>query len=137
MKYLLSLIKPEISIITDITQRYLEGYGDMNKMMREYQLLVEKTSARGSVILNCDNPRIKELRKCGQSRTILFGFCKEADLQAKKIATEKNGEAIKVNTEQGENEYCLNRFGIHHIYAFLTSLAVKQSLSYVYSKKKK
>jgi UDP-N-acetylmuramoyl-tripeptide--D-alanyl-D-alanine ligase len=135
MKYLLSLVKPKISIITDITQRYIEGYGDMNKMMQEYQLLVRKTPVNGLVILNCDNPRIKELKDQSQARIILFGFCREADLQIKEAATGKNGEVIKVKTEQGENEYHLDRFGTHHIYAFLTSLAIKHNFSYVQKEK--
>ncbi|MFW5888204.1 MAG: Mur ligase family protein [Patescibacteria group bacterium] len=136
MKYLLSLIKPTISVITDVTQRYLEGYSDMDEMMEEYRLLVKKTDRRGLVILNRDNPRIKRLRKCGKARVIFFGLGEKADIQAKKTGKGERGEIITVVFDQEEKEYHLDRFGDHHIYAFLISLAVKNNLLYGAKKKK-
>lgn len=130
MKYLLTLVRPKISVITDITQKYLEGYNDMEEMIKEYELLVQKTFKKGMTILNYDNSRVKQLPECAHSKVISFGFDPAADIQVIDTQKGEKGEIVKVNTKKGTKTHYLERFGEHHIHAFLVSLIIKQELIY-------
>ena len=61
MKYLMSLVKPKIAVITDITQRYIASFADMNKLAKEYEYFIKLMDKDGYLILNHDNQPIKKL----------------------------------------------------------------------------
>ena len=131
MKYLLTLVTPKISIITDITQKYLEGYNDMEEMVKEYELLVKKTPKKGMVVLNYDNPEVRKLEKYAHSTVVSFGYHKNSDLRIIHSDRGEKGEVVKINRpEAGEETYQLDRFGDHHIRAFLVALIIKQKMVY-------
>lgn len=134
MKYLLSLIKPRVAVITDITQRYLEGFSDMDELVGEYELLVKKTGERGLVILNNDNSRVAELAKLTRARVITFGLAAEADWQAERTEKTADGEKFIIRHGRENKEMKINRFGQHHLYATLAGLIIK---NYVIKEEKK
>jgi UDP-N-acetylmuramoyl-tripeptide--D-alanyl-D-alanine ligase len=131
MRYLLTIIKPEISIITDITQRYLESFSDMNKLVSEYVYLVQKTQKSGAVILNHDNLRVKELAEKSYAGVFYFGeTCEgENDWQIKEIEKTKVGQEVKVKHAEKAEKFMLPRFGKHHAYALAVALAVEDIIS--------
>lgn len=128
MKYLLSIVRPQISIITDITQRYLEGYNDMDNLVDEYRILSGKT--RNLLILNNDNPRVRSLKNSvsGKVRVKTLGENTESDYIIKDIQREKDGENFLLQSRQGEKKHKLKRFGKHHIYARGFGLIIKDYL---------
>jgi len=123
MKYLLSIIKPKIIIITDLTQRYIESFSDMNELFGEYQELVN-TASNSIFILNADNVRIREIGKIAlkKNQVCYFGIDKKADWEAKNI--KKTADGIEFDAVQNDesNHYKINRFGLHHIQAKLASI---------------
>lgn len=123
-KYLLSIIKPKIVIITDITQRYLESFDDMDELTEEYEYLTKKTKKRGIILLNYDNERIKKLANIGY-KFIYYGLNDGAHWQAIEINREERGQSIKISHNDIVNKYSINRFGVHHVYNLLISLIVK------------
>lgn len=130
MKYLLTLVRPRISIVTDITQKYLEGYNDMEEMINEYKLLIKNTHKQGMTVLNYDNSRVKQLKEYAHSPVTSFGFDSSADIQIIDTQKGKEGEIVNIKTEKGVETYHLKRFGQHHIHAFLASLIIKKQLVY-------
>lgn len=128
MKYLLSLVRPKIAVITNITQRYIESFDDMDELIEEYKFFVKSIKKDGYLILNYDNERIRKLAEFKNEQTIFFGLT-EANSKnywrgeiIKKIAS---GQVIRV-TENGHiSDYRVNRFGQHHVYALLVGLIVK------------
>ena len=128
MRYLLSIVTPVISVITDITQRYLESFSSMNDLMAEYILLIRKTKKSGAVILNYDNLRIKELAKKSQSPVIYFGkTCeKKNDWNVLNITKIETGQIVKIKHQEKIQEFIISRFGQHHAFALATSLAVAE-----------
>jgi len=125
MKYLLSVIKPKIAIITNITQRYLEGFADMDDLVGEYELLVKKTRKDGLVILNYDNIRVRELSKSAKARIEFFGLQNGAGWRAVEARKRKIGQNVEVTHNNVANQYKINCFGEHHVYAMLVGLIVK------------
>lgn len=129
MKYLLSIVKPDISIITDITQRYREGFSDMNNLVKEYKILTKKTKKEGLLIINSDNYRVKSLGEKSKQRTIYFGFNDNADFQIIKAEKNKKGQTIKIKHKEKESTLNISKFGKHHAYAFVIGQIVEDELN--------
>lgn len=131
MKYLLSIIKPRVSIVTDITRKYLHGFQDMNELVDEYKLLAQKTDKKGLLILNNDNTRIRELSKDINTPKSFIGFEEGSNPQIKDIKRGEQGENIVIKHDNGEEkEYNLERFGQHHAYALAIALVVNNYFQY-------
>ncbi|MCD4693824.1 hypothetical protein K8R62_00500 [bacterium] len=122
MKYLLSIIRPQITVITDITQRYLEGYSDMDNLVKEYKLLSQKTS--DLLIINNDNKRIEELKKHTEAEIKSFGLNEESDLIIRKIKKVKDGQEIKIEEKKQSKIFKIKRFGKHHAYVLAVGLII-------------
>ena len=131
MKYLMSLVKPKIAVITDITQRYLENFSSMDELVGEYKYFVKSIGQNDYLILNYDNPRIKKLAEFAKANIIPFGLEKPAPAIdnywlgeiAKKTV---NGQIVLVTNDREKKNYSINRFGEHHAYALLIGLIIKK-----------
>lgn len=141
MKYLLSIISPQIAIITDITQRYIEGFGYMDELVKEYEYLAKKVKKTGLVVLNYDNARVRSLAEEIKEKIAFFGLIDnnhnldDASLwQAVEIKRGNSGQLVKVNHNNIISEHKINSFGEHHVYALLVCLIIKD---YVERKEKK
>lgn len=131
MKHLLSIIKPKISVITEITQRYLDNFSDMNDLVDEYQLLIKKTKQDGIVMLNYDNIRLRGIFKKIGRKKISFGFTKGSDWRAEDMAKTQRGEHFRIISEKAKIEKEINRFGIHHVYAAMVGQIFENNLKQV------
>ncbi len=129
MRYLLTIIKPKIVVITDITQRYLEGFDGMNELVNEYELLVKKADKNGLAILNYDNQRIRKMANISKIKVQFFGLTDGADWQAVKIEKGSTGQSVTVKHNNIASEHKINKFGQHHVNALLIGLAVKHYLT--------
>lgn len=130
MKYLLTIIKPHIAIITNITQRYLESFENMNKLTEEYLILAKKLQKFNLLILNKDNIRIKSIGECSRAKTLYFSIKTKADIYAYNIQKNERGYKFTLNNKGGDSEHNLSKFGSHHIYAFLVGQLVKEYVSH-------
>ena len=119
MKYLLKIIKPKIAIITDITQRYLESFRDVNELVEEYQTLIKSIPPNGLLVYNNDNPRIKKIGETAQCKTQSFSIFSNSDFQAIDITKNKEGYSFNIKNKDNITKHCLNYHGTHHIYAHL------------------
>ncbi|PIV51698.1 hypothetical protein CO115_02880 [Candidatus Falkowbacteria bacterium CG_4_9_14_3_um_filter_36_9] len=133
MKYLLSIIKPDISIITDITQRYLESFNDMDIMAGEYELLIKKTKLSGLIILNNDNARINKLLIPNLKNIITFGFKDGSDWRITNAVKTEYKQLININFSDHNlkvtKQYILERFGQHHVYSLTIGLIINHYLN--------
>ncbi|MBD3238039.1 MAG: hypothetical protein GF332_00155 [Candidatus Moranbacteria bacterium] len=126
MKQLLSIIKPRISIITDLTQKYLEAFQDMDYLVKEYQLLFKKTNPKGFLIVNFDNPRLRQLAKTAGSTVISFGQARNYDYRITRLKRKNYRERIVIKHQKHSKLYQLKRYGLHNIYAFCIAVVIKQ-----------
>jgi UDP-N-acetylmuramoyl-tripeptide--D-alanyl-D-alanine ligase len=128
MKHLLSIVNPKISIITDITQRYLENFSDMNDMVEEYKILIRKTKKDGQVIMNCDNIKLKKLFGNIKKKKQSFGFSENCDWRILDHERTKMGEKFRVEHNNKSYEKEVSRFGVHHVYVTTVGLIIKEIL---------
>ncbi|MFZ2188377.1 MAG: Mur ligase family protein [Candidatus Moraniibacteriota bacterium] len=128
MRYLLSIVAPEISVVTDITQRYLESFPSMNDLVAEYGYLARKTKRSGTVILNGDNLRVKELTKKAVAPVQYFGETCEKEDDWRIVGIEKTGtgQVVEIRHKEKTETFDVPRFGRHHAFASAASLAVEE-----------
>ncbi len=139
MKCLLSIIQPKIAVITDITQRYLEGFSDFDELAGEYELLAHRIEKDGLLILNYDNPKIREIGKNISAPKIFFSLEEKTpeDLgpdffwQAQNIKRVERGESFTVKIGGNEQTLQTDRFGAHHIQALLASLIISEKIGII------
>ncbi len=126
MKYLLSLIRPQVVIVGEITQRYLDSFSGMDKVTDEYRYLVKSVPRNGIVIFNTDNKKIKELIKDARARKVLVGVGDGVDIKAEDIIKTATGQKFKIKKKGDEREVSIGKFGLHHVYSYLISEAINK-----------
>lgn len=125
IKYLLSIIEPDIAIITDITQRYLEGFADMDELIGEYQTLAASIKKDGLLVLNSNNRRVIELKSLTAGQALTFGLADKADYRAISINKSIYGQDFEIISAFGRQRQSIKLYGEHHLYAALAGEIVK------------
>jgi UDP-N-acetylmuramoyl-tripeptide--D-alanyl-D-alanine ligase len=128
MQHLLSIVEPKIAVITDITQRYLENFSDMNDLAEEYELLARRTSRDGLVIMNYDNLRLRKIFEKIRKKKESFGLLAGSGWQAKDIERTATGEKFQIICGSDIIKKEIRFFGSHHIYAAIVGEIVKKNL---------
>jgi len=129
MKYLLSLVKPKIAVVTEITQRYIESFSGMERLVSEYVYLAKSLKKEDTLILNWDNSKVRELKKYSQARVIYFGKnSSECDGEIKNITEEKWGMKVELRYKKEEKEIEIKRFGEHHAVVALVGWVVEEEI---------
>jgi len=83
MKYLLSVVRPRIGIITRIASAHLEFFGSMDAIKKEKELLVKKLPKSGTAILNYGDERIRKIDGV-KAEKITYGS-PDADISARDV----------------------------------------------------
>lgn len=126
MKYLMSIIKPDIAVITEINQRYLEGFKNMDALVSEYKYLSQNIKKDGLLIYNNDNTRTRSLRDNTRAQLISFGEKEDSDWRITKKTKIFNGSKFELAHEENNKNIILERFGQHHIYSKTISLIISE-----------
>lgn len=122
MRYLLSIAKPNLVILTTITMVYQENFESLDEIAREYKYLVKALPWNGVLVLNNDDERVKKLEKNHDGKTITYGFNNGAHFKAYNLKKVTDGQEFKIEIIKKEKEIInakINRFGRHHVYAEL------------------
>lgn len=127
MKYLLSIVKPEIFVVSDITQRYTESFSNLEEFFGEYELEAKMAGKGNWLVLNSDNSKVRNLAKFTRSKTVFFGkSAGDLGWKVTKIEREVTGQKITIFHQGKEKKYETNRFGNHHALALAAALAVEE-----------
>lgn len=121
---LMSLVEPQMAIITDITQRYRENFGDLGAISQEYAFLLKRLPAGGHCLLNYDTILVRELAAYSKAPVTFFSL--ENSLSDYTINEQGMSGTITIN-ERAE-QFSLPRFGAHHITAYLVARLVLSCL---------
>lgn len=83
IKYLLSLARPKIGVVTAIGEipSHMEQYPDIETVAREKARLVEALPVGGWAILNHDDDMVLAMREKTRARVKTFGFTEAADVR--------------------------------------------------------
>lgn len=128
MDYLLSIVKPDISIITGISTVHTDSLGNKEKIFEEKSKLV--TDTPGSIaILNTDFDQLRVLAKNISNEKKCYGyhplgFKSEDCIYAENAENTLKG--LKLDIKYNNKSYALQTklFGNHSAYSLLVSFAV-------------
>ncbi len=126
INYFLSLVEPQITILTDINTQYFDNFGDLDKIALEYKKLIKNTKKDGLILLNCDDLRIKDLYMFSDTKTICYGQNEGSDVKISDIKSENNKQLFTVDSKEGQTNHRMEKFGIHHARAKAVKEAVKK-----------
>jgi UDP-N-acetylmuramoyl-tripeptide--D-alanyl-D-alanine ligase len=83
MKYLLSIARPNVSIVTAIGEvpAHVEFFNDPEEVAREKARLIEYLPAAGFAILNYDDDTVMGIESRTRAHVMTFGFTKDAEVR--------------------------------------------------------
>jgi UDP-N-acetylmuramoyl-tripeptide--D-alanyl-D-alanine ligase len=92
--------KPDVSVITNIGQAHIEGFGDMPGIAKTKAEILESLGDDGVAILNRDDEYYAFFKEiAGNRKLISFGLNAEADVSALRIKTVLNNQGFETNFE--------------------------------------
>lgn len=80
--YLLSLVRLEVGILTDISESHIEFFKTIEGVAKEKGALVKSLGEEKLAVLNIDNRHIARIKNQLKARVLTFGFSEEADVRA-------------------------------------------------------
>ncbi len=81
----LSLLRPDIGIVTVVANDHVAAYGSREGIAQEKGKLVAALGSNGTAVLNADDPLVRAMGVRCQGRVITFGFSADADLRAQDV----------------------------------------------------
>lgn len=121
MKYLLSIVEPSAAVISNINKSFPDNDCLEDDLAKEMQLLVKAVPPAGTVILNADDARVKNLSGEARSKVILFGRDPDAEARIKNIRRTQSGESFDWEFKQEKQSVKLELFGRHNINAYVAA----------------
>ncbi|MEK7537620.1 MAG: UDP-N-acetylmuramoyl-tripeptide--D-alanyl-D-alanine ligase [Patescibacteria group bacterium] len=132
---LLSLVKPAIGVLTSAAPEHLEFFRDESGVVEEESLLVRTLPARGTAVVNIDDPRIAELAPKLTGRVITYGWSATAMVRAESLSVTKDdrvlpdGMVAKISLDGSTIPVALpGVLGKHQVYPLLAAMAVGRIL---------
>jgi len=89
------MVRPRMSLITNINPSHLEGLSDLSGVRQEKLSLFETTETGGRIFINADDPSLASYRPRGDLTAATFGMREEADFMLR-VTKERGIEGFDV-----------------------------------------
>lgn len=113
------LARPEIGVITNISEGHTQFLGDVRGVARAKAELLDWLPSDGAAIINADCDALMEQAARSQAKVTTFGIDRPADVKAERIRTRMDGISFAIDGE----EFDLKLSGRHNIYNALAAVA--------------
>ena len=115
----------DTAVFTNFTQDHLDYHQTMEAYLKAKLMLFEQLGEEGVAILNSDSPVAERIaRVCSDSRLLMYGLGKKADLHAEDINFSHNQLAFTAVTPDGQIPAQLRLLGEYNLYNALAAIAV-------------
>jgi len=108
IKLLCDIVKPQIGILTGISEQHLATFGSQENIIKTKFELIEALPENGTAILNGDNryirPKISSFLEEGKIKVknrIFYSTKEKLDVWAEEVRVEKKGLSFRVVTREG------------------------------------
>ena len=131
---LTKLIKPQIGIITNISEAHIENFKNINGIAYAKSEIINNIQKNGTVILNRDDKFFHFFRKkakINNLKVVTFGRSKSSDISLLKISNEKKNKVLTIKTSDQTFKIKVNNINYYNI---LSSLALIKELDLNFSK---
>jgi UDP-N-acetylmuramoyl-tripeptide--D-alanyl-D-alanine ligase len=117
MEYLLSIVKPNMAVITSIDRNFPDNNATLDDIENEFLILANSISPDGLLVLNADDQRVCRLGKNAQSKVVLVGRLAKSSAQINNIQNLESGQIFDLGYNGKIDKIETGRFGQHNIYA--------------------
>ena len=124
IKYLTSIARPKIAVVTNIGEAHLEFYQDINQIALEKSMLVKVLNDDGYAILNSDDDYVWRMGLSSKAQVTYFGTNDKAMIKAANIHTSLNGTSFDVSSNNENKKVTMKIVGKHHVYSALAAIAI-------------
>ncbi|PKM91463.1 hypothetical protein CVU82_02605 [Candidatus Falkowbacteria bacterium HGW-Falkowbacteria-1] len=85
MDYLLSIVKPDRAVLTNVSHSHIEYFGGLEQIKKEKVKLLKGLRKGGVAIINFDNDYIKDVKNDLKNPVLSYGINSQADIIAKDV----------------------------------------------------
>lgn len=134
IKELCSIARPDISVITNVGISHLETFGSKETVAREKSTLARELKPGGTLILNSDDPLVKQMAELRNDvKTIFAGTGGSVQAEGVQVGPEGTSFLMKWLDDQNETEQeetvSTRLLGAHNIQNMLLGAAVAREFS--------
>ncbi|MCK4553647.1 UDP-N-acetylmuramoyl-tripeptide--D-alanyl-D-alanine ligase [Candidatus Parcubacteria bacterium] len=102
MKYLNSIVKCKVGVITSIGPVHLEFFGSINNIQKEKGGLIKNLTKSSWAVLNYDDEKVRQIGNNTEAQILIYGFDEKADVRALSYA-EASASKHQVDSENANN----------------------------------
>lgn len=130
MEYFMSFIKPDVSIVTNVSLNHIEFFRTIENIAKEKRVLVESLRQDGFAILNADDELTAQMGKKTLAQVVTYGQSENATVNAANLVynyqeNKLAGISFKLNYEGKNIPIRLkNLLAAHYVYAALAGASV-------------
>jgi len=129
IKYLMELVNPSVSLITNVAPVHIESFGDVDGIAKVKGEIYEYLQPHGTAIINVDdNYAPFWLSKLKTQNIITFGLEHAADITCAYIVEEHHRIKLELVTDVGNTEVMLPLIGLHNVMNALAATAAARAL---------
>jgi UDP-N-acetylmuramoyl-tripeptide--D-alanyl-D-alanine ligase len=123
--YIANLAKPTVAIITNADSAHLEGFGDLETIVRTKGEIIGALPDTGTAILNFDSPYFSQWKEMTENRAVIsFGCSEDADVYATDIELDPIGCCqFTLHTGEESAPVHLHILGKHNVFNALSCAA--------------
>lgn len=123
------LLSPVISVLTNIDEEHMDHYKDLPELIEAFTTFADKIPFYGISVFCADCPRVWEIAKNFEKRSVTYGFHQQAELRAENVRISgftTGFEAVLNGSPLGR--ITLNVPGMHNAQNALAAVAVGMEL---------
>lgn len=123
------LLSPVISVLTNIDEEHMDHYKDLPELIEAFTTFADKIPFYGISVFCADCPRVREIAKNFEKRSVTYGFHQQAELRAENVRISgftTGFEAVLNGSPLGR--ITLNVPGMHNAQNALAAVAVGMEL---------
>lgn len=132
MDYLLSIVRPDVAVITGIGVSHYEFFKDTEAIEAEKSKIARAVEPPGFLILNADNQAALRQKQKNKAKVLTYGIKQKADVQLSKVSEQLQGKAashLQVATPSGEINFSIKALGEPHQSASVCAVAAGLALN--------
>ncbi len=123
--YTVRMAMPHVAVLTNAAATHIEGFGDLDGVVRTKGEIIDGLESTGVAVLNADDPNFSVwVARAGDKRIVSFGLNSAADYCARDIQLETLGQSeFVLSCPEGEVAVKLALAGRHNIVNALAAAA--------------
>ena len=130
IEYLMSFVKPDIAIVTNIGPVHLEEFESVESIFEEKLKLPKSLSKEGIAILNWDDDKVRMMNRHIDGRIMYFSKSEKTDIWAQDIKIENTDLFFKINYDDEKVKVHLkNNANPLAVYSVLVSFLIGKILN--------